>query len=156
MAIRIEQKTTATGVASMFSESELAELDAILETTIVGRKAQGLLKAKVGKGKNAAPAPVEHRDSPVAVGLVMMTEGRVCGCCKKGETLVKGIMVVYSYRGATIKKPLSTLTEVDYNRLVKTKSGTRDVEDGVVQEIEKCADCSGTSLRMWEKFGVYA
>lgn len=148
----------ATKIENMFSDSELAELDAILGATIVGRKAHGLLKAKVGKGgKSAAQvAPVEHRDSPVAVGLVMMTERRLCGCCKKGETLVKGIMVVYSYRGATIKKPLNTLTEVDYNRLVTSKSGTRDVEDGAVQEIEKCADCSGTSLRMWEKFGVYA
>ncbi len=150
----------ATKVEGGFSASELAELDAILEnlgTTVVGRKVAGMVKGKVtGKGKTQQAAPVEHRDSPVAVGLVMMTEGRVCGCCKKAETLVKGIMVKYSYKGATIKKPLNTLTEVDYNRLVKTKSGTRDVEDGEIQEVAKCADCSEASLKLWKTSGMWA
>ncbi len=150
----------ATKVEGGFSASELAELDAILEnlgTTVVGRKVAGMVKGKVtGKGKNAAPAPVEHRDSPVAVGLVMMTEGRVCGCCKKAETLVKGIMVKYTYKGATIKKPLNTLTEVDYNRLVKTKSGTREIEEGAVQEVAKCAGCSEESMKLWKTSGMWA
>lgn len=143
----------------MFTLDELDELDALLGagavTKMVKAKSAGTGAKAVKSGKGEA-VPVRSLEAPVAVGLVLMTEQRVCKCCKKVETLVTGVLVKYSYKGGVAKRPLGVLTEVDYTRLVDAKSGTRETESAGSIEVEKCAECSVTSLRMWDKLGIYA
>jgi len=143
----------------MFTLDELDELDALLDagavTKMVKAKSAGTGAKAVKSGKGEA-VPVRSLEAPVAVGLVLMTELRVCRCCKKAETLVTGVLVKYSYKGGVAKRPLGVLTEVDYAKLMDTKSGTREIEARDKVEIEKCADCSAESLRMWNRLGMYS
>lgn len=105
-------------------------------------------KAK-GKPKTAQVVPVESREAPVPVGLVLMTVKRRCRCCGAEEVLVSGEMIKYTYRGAVIKKPEGETTKVDMERMKRTKAGTREVEEGEVQEIARCAECSEELLKVW-------
>lgn len=137
----------------MFTEQELADLDALLGAVTINP----VKKAKAGKGKPTVkqPAPVPHMETPVPVGLVLLVERTLCTCCLKREKRVLGVMVKYSYKGAVVKKPLNEMTGCDYSRLVNEKKGTRETEEGEIKEVVKCAECSEASLRMWEKLGMW-
>lgn len=138
----------------MFTEQELAELDKLL-----GAGTSNPVKAaKSGRGKLSVkqPVPVPHLETPIPTGLVLLVERTLCTCCLKKEKRALGVMVKYSYKGAVVKKPLNEMTGVEYSRLVNEKKGTREVEEGEVREVVKCAECSETSLRMWEKLGMWA
>ena len=137
----------------MFTEQELADLDALLGAVTI----DPVKKAKAVKGKPALkqPAPVPHLETPVPTGLVLLVERTLCTCCLKSEKRVLGVMVKYAYKDAVVKKPLNEMTGVDYSRLVNEKKGTRETEEGEIKEVVKCAECSETSLRMWEKLGMW-
>lgn len=137
----------------MFTEQELADLDALLGLVTINPEK----KAKSAKGKPTIkqPASVPHLETPVPVGLVLVVERTLCTCCQKKEKRVLGVMVKYSYKGAVVKKPLNEMTGCDYSRLVNEKRGTRETEEGEIKEVVKCAECSETSLRMWEKLGMW-
>ena len=140
----------------MFTEQELAELDALLGSVTIDPVKKTKAKAVKSKPVVKQSAPVPHLETPVPVGLVLLVERILCTCCLKREKRVLGVMVKYSYKGAVVKKPLNEMTGCDYSRLVNEKRGIRETEEGEIKEVVKCAECSETSLRMWEKLGVFA
>ncbi len=137
---------------SVISPELMFELDALFAATAQSGKKE---KAKPSKAGIQQVAPVPSLESPVPTGLNLLTEKRICNCCKGGEVVVLGVQVVYKYKGGTILKPLNTLTEVDYNRLVQSKTGSREVKQSSAVVIPHCAGCSELALDLWRESGEY-
>ena len=140
----------------MFTEQELADLDALLGATPDDLFRKKLPNNSKKKPTVKQPAPVPRLETPVPTGLILLVERILCTCCLKREKRVLGVMVKYSYKKVVIKKPLNEVTGVDYSRLVNEKRGTREIEEGEVKEVVKCAECSEVSLRLWDKLGMWA
>ena len=126
-----------------FTADELDELDDLILSATPKKKLDG--KGK-GKGKEIV---IEHRESPVPVGLILQVTEVICKCCGGRERLAQGVLIKYTYRGGFVKRPLSPTNELDQARMMNRKEGSREMEMGE-KEIPHCAKCSALILNDWK------